>query len=182
MGIEKTIRGLDPIQRLENAALRRILKLEKNVTSVLVCPPESPGPGYPLKPFDILVKIGEHDIDNEGMVRLQKGFRVPFLCLVPQLAFGNAAPVTVLRAGRRLQVALAVTTRDDRLIRAFQGEQPSYFIHGPLVLPGALKRRPSRDIRRPSSGPRSRGPETAGSTCNGKDGLQASMRAEAPDC
>jgi S1-C subfamily serine protease len=120
-------------QRLENAALRRMLKLEKKVTGVLVCPPERPAPEYPLKPFDILVKIGEHQIDNEGMVRLKNGFRVPFLCLVPQLASGSVVSVTVLRGNSCIEVELPVTTCDDRLIRDFQGEQPSYFIHGPLV-------------------------------------------------
>jgi hypothetical protein len=120
-------------QSLENAALRRMLKLEKNVTGVLVCPREHPTPDYPLKPFDVLIKVGEHEIDNEGMVRHENGFRIPFLCLVPQLASGSAVPVTVLRDGRRLPVSLPVTTHDDRLIRDFQGEQPSYFIHGPLV-------------------------------------------------
>src|SRR5262249_12495515 len=51
-------------QGLENPALRRMLKLGKEVKGVLVCPPERPHADYPLKHFDILVRIGEHDIDN----------------------------------------------------------------------------------------------------------------------
>jgi S1-C subfamily serine protease len=120
-------------QRLENPTLRRMLKLDKGVKGVLVRPPERTGEGYPLKKFDVLVRIGDHDIDNEGMVDLKDGFRAPFLCLVPKLARESAVPVTVLRDGRRVEVALPVTTKDTRLIRDYQGEQPSYFIHGPLV-------------------------------------------------
>jgi hypothetical protein len=39
----------------------------------------------------------------------------------------------VLRGGAPVAASLPVTTQDNRLIRYFQGEPPSYFIHGPLV-------------------------------------------------
>ena len=41
--------------------------------------------------------------------------------------------LTILRAGKPLDVTLPVTTQDNRLLREFRGEKPSYFIHGPLV-------------------------------------------------
>ncbi len=105
----------------------------KNVKGVLVCPPEQPGADYPLKHLDVVSKIGDHQIDNEGMVRLENDLRVPFLCLIPRLARGRAVPLTVLRNGRFVNVSLAVTHRDDRLIRELEGEPLSDFIHGPLV-------------------------------------------------
>jgi S1-C subfamily serine protease len=120
-------------QRLENPALRALVKLDRRTRGVLVVPPRRPLPGSPFREFDVLTRIGAHDIDNEGMVRLPDGLRIPFVGLIPRLARGNAVPVTVVRAGKCLPLALPVTTRDDRLVREFQGEQPSYFIHGPLV-------------------------------------------------
>jgi S1-C subfamily serine protease len=133
-------------QRLENAALRRMLGLEPSVKGVLVRPPQRPGKDYPLKEFDVLTKIGDYDIDNEGMVRLDDDFRVHFLCLVPKLARGNAIPVTVLRdegprAGSRtrprkwtaVRASLPLANRDTWLLRDYEGEPAEYFIHGPLV-------------------------------------------------
>jgi S1-C subfamily serine protease len=120
-------------QRLENPALRRMLKLDPKVKGVLVRPPHRPDQGYPLKEFDILTRIGDHAIDNEGMVRLEGDFRVPFVCLIPKLARGNVVPVTVQRDGRPVPTSLPVTSRDNRLLPEFQGEMPEYFIHGPLV-------------------------------------------------
>jgi hypothetical protein len=49
------------------------------------------------------------------------------------VARDGAVPLTVLRDGKEVAVSLPVTTRDNRLIRDYAGEKPSYFIHGPLV-------------------------------------------------
>ena len=120
-------------QRLENPSLRRRLRLDKGVQGVLVHPPRRPPKDYPLKDFDIITRIGDHAIDNEGMVRLGGEHRVPFLSLVPRLARDNAVPLAVLRGGRPVRVAFPVTYQDNRLVPEFQGETPDYFIHGPLV-------------------------------------------------
>ncbi len=120
-------------QRLENTALRRMLQVGPDVKGVLVRPPEPPDPGYPLRPFDVLTRIGDRAIDDEGMVEQEGGTRVTFLQLVPKLACGDGVPVTVLRGGREVPAALPVTREDNRLIRDYEGEPVSYFIHGPLV-------------------------------------------------
>jgi S1-C subfamily serine protease len=120
-------------QRLENPALRGLLKLDDRTRGVLVRPPEHRGADYPLQEFDVLTRIGPYEINNDGMVRLENDTRVPFLAVVPRAARGGAVPLTVLRRGKELAVALPVTTHDNRLIRDFEGEKPSYFIHGPLV-------------------------------------------------
>src|SRR5262249_28052270 len=49
------------------------------------------------------------------------------------LASKGTVPITVIRDGKRLELKLPVTTKPNRLIREFEGEQPSYFIHGPLA-------------------------------------------------
>ncbi len=120
-------------QRLENPALRRLLKLDDKTRGVLVRPPERRGADYPLHEFDVLTKIGTYEVNNDGRVRLENDARVRFLTLVPRLARRGAVPLTVLRGGKEVAVALPVTTRDNRLIREYEGEKPSYFIHGPLV-------------------------------------------------
>jgi S1-C subfamily serine protease len=119
-------------QRLENAALRGLLKLDDKVRGVLVRPPERRAADYPLRELDVLTKIGPYEINNDGMVRLENDTRVPFLVLIPRLARGGAVPVTVLRGGKEIGLSLPVTTHDNRLIRNYVGERPSYFIHGPL--------------------------------------------------
>jgi S1-C subfamily serine protease len=120
-------------QRLENPALRGLLKLDDKTRGVLVRPPVRRGTDYPLQEFDVLTKIGPYEISNDGMVPLEDDTRVPFLALIPRLAQGRAVPLTVRRGGKEVAVSLPVTTRDNRLIRDYEGEKPSYFIHGPLV-------------------------------------------------
>src|SRR5262249_26871016 len=114
-------------------ALRRMLKLEASVQGVLVHPPKRPGVDYPLKPLDVVTKIGNHDINNNGMVQLENGLRVPFSYLVPRLARDNRIPLTVWRNGQQITASLPVTSQDKRLIPSYQGEPLPYFIHGPLV-------------------------------------------------
>jgi S1-C subfamily serine protease len=120
-------------QRLQNAAMRSFLKLTSDQRGIMVIPPDDPPASSPFRRFDVLTRIGEHDIDNEGMVQLPNDLRVSFLALVPKLAKDGAVPVSLFRDGKRIQAALPVSRTDDRLLREFRGEQPAYFIHGPLV-------------------------------------------------
>jgi S1-C subfamily serine protease len=120
-------------QRGENRALRRFLKLDDEARGLLVVPPRRPPAGYPFQEFDFLTKIGPHDIDNDGMIQLPDDLRVSFLSVVGRLAKNGAVPVTLIRKGQRLEASLPVSNVDNRLIRNLRGENPSYFIHGPLV-------------------------------------------------
>ena len=120
------------VQKLENKALRRKFNVAPTVRGVLVQPGRFDA-NSPLKPYDVLTNIGDHAIDNAGMVELQDGLRASFLYWVPRLARDQAVPVTVLRQGQELKVSLPVTTKDKRLVRAYEGEPLAYFIHGPLV-------------------------------------------------
>jgi hypothetical protein len=100
---------------------------------VLIIPPRHRQANYPFQEFDLLTKIGPYDIDNDGMVQLPGDLRVNFYGTLGKLAKGNSVPGTVVRKGKRIETALAVSTEDNRLIRDYRGEKPSYFIHGPLV-------------------------------------------------
>jgi S1-C subfamily serine protease len=123
----------DQFQILENEALRAKLGLAKNVRGLMVHEPNRCDPGYPLKEFDILTRIGPHEIDNEGMIQAQENLRLSFISQVPKLARGGTVPVTILRAGKLLEVALPVSREAGRLLKDYDGRYPSYFVFGPLV-------------------------------------------------
>jgi S1-C subfamily serine protease len=132
-GGKPTLASQFMFQRLENKALRRKFKVDDAVRGVLVQLPSSSKAKSPVKPFDVLTKIGDFPIDNSGLVQLKNGMRAHFLYLVPKLARDDAVPVTLWRQGQNVAAALPVTIQDNRLVRPYKGEPLSYFIHGPLV-------------------------------------------------
>jgi S1-C subfamily serine protease len=123
----------DQFQTLENEALRGKLGLAKDVRGLLVREPRRRDPAYPLKEFDIMTRIGTHAIDNEGMIQAEENLRLSFLSQVPKLVHDGTVPVSVLRAGQSLTIALPVSREPDRLLRDYAGRYPSYFVCGPLV-------------------------------------------------
>ena len=88
---------------------------------------------YPLKEFDVITAIGDNPIENEGMVQVRDNLRLSFAYLVPKLARDGMVPLRIVRDGRSLTVRLPVDRDDDRLLRGYDGRQPSYFVCGPLV-------------------------------------------------
>jgi S1-C subfamily serine protease len=123
----------DQFQTMENEALRGKLGVAKNVRGLMVREPKRRDPSYPLKEFDILTRIGTHEIDNEGMIQAEDNLRLSFMSQVPKLARNGTVPVSVLRAGKTIDVALPVSRENDHLLRGYDGSYPSYFVCGPLV-------------------------------------------------
>jgi S1-C subfamily serine protease len=123
----------DQLQTTENEALRGKLGLAKDVHGLMVREPKRRDPSYPLKEFDILTKIGSHEIDNEGMIQAEENFRLSFMSQVPKLARNGTVPMTVFRDGKSIEVALPVSREPDQLLRSYDGGYPSYFVCGPLV-------------------------------------------------
>jgi S1-C subfamily serine protease len=120
------------VQALENKALRRKLHLDDSVHGVLV---QSVGSNKAdsLRPADVVTKIGDFPIDDTGTIRVENGMRAPYIYALPQVARNDAAPFTVLRKGKELVVSVPVASKENRLVRSYNGEPTSYFIHGPLV-------------------------------------------------
>ena len=58
----------DDYQTLENPALRAFLKPEQAVQGIVVHRPDAPTPPYPLKEWDVITKIGDTPVDDEGMI------------------------------------------------------------------------------------------------------------------
>ena len=124
---------LDEIQTLENPVLRSFLKLDKSVNGVVVQSPAQDTPGYPLKEWDVITRVGDTPVDNQSMVQLGGGLRVRFQYRVQQLAKNGKVPLTIVRGGKQMQVELPLSAGRKMLIPDLNGGYPSYFIYGPIV-------------------------------------------------
>lgn len=123
----------DELQTLENPALRSYLKLDKSVTGIVVHRPFRGDASYPLKEWDVITRIGETPIDDQGMVSINGNVRLSFAYLLQKVARDGKAPLTIVRGGRTMQVELPVLEHRPMLIPDLHGEYPSYFIYGPLA-------------------------------------------------
>ncbi len=123
----------DEVQTLENPALRAFLKLDKAVEGLVVHKPSRTDPGYPLKEWDVITRIGDTKVDDEGMIKLTPNLRVGFAYKVQKVAKDGNVPLTIVREGREMAVELPVSTERPSLIPDLRGAYPSYFIFGPLV-------------------------------------------------
>jgi S1-C subfamily serine protease len=124
----------DELQTLENPALRGFLKLDDSVRGMIVHRPYDPSPSYPLKEWDVITHIADAAIDDEGMIKAGANLRLRFGYLIQKVAHGGTVPLTVVRAGKSQQIQLPVPNRPRYLIDSLEGEYPSYFIYGPVVL------------------------------------------------
>ena len=123
----------DSLQTLENEALRSYLGLDKKAQGMVVHAADPSIPNDPLKPFDLITKIGDHAIDNVGMVRIKESLRLSFHYLTQKVAKDGKLPLTVIRQGKTMAIDLPVKTTHKMLIDSLKGRYPSYFIYGPLV-------------------------------------------------
>ena len=123
----------DELQTLENPALRTFLRLDKTTEGIVVREPASSEASYPLKPWDLITKIGDTPVDVQGMINAGDRLRVRFAYLVQQIATDGKVPLTVVRAGKELKIELPVAPSRPRLIGDLEGGYPPYFICGPLV-------------------------------------------------
>jgi hypothetical protein len=124
----------EEIQTLENPALRTFLKLDRNVEGVVVQSTQSRDPAYPLKEWDVITRIGDAQVDNQGMVKLGSNLRVRFQYHVQRVAKNGIVPLTIVRGGKTMNVQVPVTGQRKLLIPSLDGGYPSYFIYGPIVL------------------------------------------------
>src|SRR5271154_6799877 len=99
----------DDLQTLENPALRDFLKLDKGVEGMVVHRPDKTDASYPLKEWDVITRIGDTPIDNQGMVKIDKDLRVNFAYMIQKLTKDGKLPLTVVRAGKQLKIELPVS-------------------------------------------------------------------------
>lgn len=118
------------LQTAENPALRERLGLSSDQTGLVVTDADEDSV---LKEWDLIDRIGDHDIDNRGMVDVEGGFRFHFGYYVPKLAHDGVVTLTVIRDGESVELDLPVKVRPDRVMEPLDGAYPSYLIHGPMV-------------------------------------------------
>jgi S1-C subfamily serine protease len=123
----------DELQTLENPSLRAFLKLGKSVQGIVVHEPFVTSPPNPLKEWDVITRIGDTPVDDQGMVKVGANLRVRFQYLVQKMAKRGMVPLTVVRGGKELAVQMPVAGGRPMLIPDLQGAYPSYFVFGPLV-------------------------------------------------
>jgi S1-C subfamily serine protease len=111
----------DELQTLENPALRSFLKLDKSVQGMVVHKPDSTAADYPLKEWDIITKIGGTPIDDQGMVKVGSNLRVNLRYLIQKIAGDGKVHLTLVRAGKEIEVDLPVTSRRDLVIPELAG-------------------------------------------------------------
>jgi len=123
----------DEVQVLGNPTLHSFLGLDRSVHGVIVSQPDSLDPKYPLKEFDVITKVGDTPVDDQGMVNLDNNLRVFFKYLIQKTAKDDKIPLTVLRAGKEIHLQFPVSRNHPRLIHSLDGAYPPYFVYGPMV-------------------------------------------------
>ena len=134
------------LQTLENDALRSFLKLEKGNNGIVVIS-GSNDPANPLKKWDVIDRIGEHDVDDAGMVSVKSNLRLSFQYFVPKFAKDGMVELGIYRDGKPMTVQVPVRPKRNRLIKSLDGEYPSYFILGALRFTPAYEEHRAIDAR-----------------------------------
>jgi S1-C subfamily serine protease len=127
----------DDVQTLENPALRSFLHLPPSIQGILVHRPFSTDASYPLKEWDLITKIGDTPVDDQGMIKVSDNLRVRFAYLIQKLAKQNKVPLTVFRAGKELKIDFPLLFHRPLVIPDLEGTYPSYFVYGPMVFADA---------------------------------------------
>jgi S1-C subfamily serine protease len=127
----------DDLQTLENPALRAYLKLDPAVQGIVVREPFSRQRPSPLRPWDVITRIGDAAVDDQGMVQVGANLRIRFQYLVQRIARDGKVPLTVVRAGKTVAVQLPVSPSYPLVMPDRAGTYPPYFVYGPLVFSSA---------------------------------------------
>ena len=123
----------DDLQTLENSALRSFLHLPESLQGMIVHRPFDSAASYPLKEWDVITKIGDVPVDDEGMIKIGDTLRIRFPYMVQKLAAKDIVPLTVFRGGKELKINLPVLRQRPLVIPELKGSYPSYFVYGPMV-------------------------------------------------
>lgn len=127
----------DQMQTLENDALREKLGLKKDQTGMMITAPYGDEKKGSLKKWDIITRIGDYNVDNEGKIITKEGLRLFFVYLIQHLQKNNKINLTVIRKGKEIKFDLPLHKEKNELIPDLKDGYPSYFIYGPLVFSAA---------------------------------------------
>lgn len=127
------LRMFTELQTTENKALRARLDMDESLGGVIVQQPADSTHESVLREWDVITKIGDHDIDREGKVQIANDLRLHFMYLIPKVAQDAKIPLTILREGQSLDVQLQLRIDRNLLLKPLKNTYPSYFILGPFV-------------------------------------------------
>lgn len=119
-------------QTTENPSLRKRFGLPANTGGVLVHKIDENDPDFPLKKFDVIIKIGPHPIDAQGNVKVED-LNLHFRYYSALLAVEDKVPLTVWRDGQELEIQCPVRKGWNGIMPFLNGGYPQYCIIGPLV-------------------------------------------------
>ena len=122
----------------ENEALRARLGLEKEA-GILIIQPFSDKPDYPLKRWDVVLKVGDQPLDSQGNVKILDDLRLSYQYLVAKLACDGHVKLTVFRDRKTIEVNAPVRAQIDLVMPPLLGKYPRYFLYGPLVFTQATQ-------------------------------------------
>jgi S1-C subfamily serine protease len=128
----------DEFQTLENPSLRKYLKLDKSVEGLIIHKPD-PTDSAVLKEWDVITKIGDTPVDDQGMIKLGANLRVHCRYLVQKMAKNGKLPMTVVRQGKEMSLEVPVFATRPMVIPDLGNEYPSYFIYGPICFTKATE-------------------------------------------
>jgi S1-C subfamily serine protease len=123
----------DQLQTLDNPALRSYLNLPESLQGILVHRPASDASDYPLKEWDLITRIGDVPMDDQGMIKLRENLLVRFSYLVQKTANKGKVALSIVRAGKEQQVEVPVSSNLPQLNPSLRGGLPSYFVYGPIA-------------------------------------------------
>ena len=123
----------DELQTLENPALRKFLKLGKDVKGILVHRPYRSDAAYPLKEWDLITHVAGTPVDDQGMIEVNPQLRLSLRYQVQKVAKDGVVALTIVRAGKSLQINLPVLHEWPGLLSSLDNGYPPYFVYGPLV-------------------------------------------------
>jgi S1-C subfamily serine protease len=122
----------DGLATFENDALKGKLNMKRAV-GMIVHEPARDDKDYPLREWDVIVKIGDNEVDNVGMVPIKPTLRVQFQYLVQKVAKDGKVALTIVRDSKEQVVEVPVAPRHDELIQPLMNRYPDYFIYGPIA-------------------------------------------------
>ncbi|HOW70795.1 MAG TPA: trypsin-like peptidase domain-containing protein [Phycisphaerae bacterium] len=119
---------------VENPALRDYLKLDKDMTGVVVHRVDNKALAELLKPWDVVTACDGVAIDNLGMVPIAEDIpRVHWSWLSARKPPGSKVKLSVVREGKAMEVEIPTATQVDTVIQRMKTDRPTYFIFGTLV-------------------------------------------------
>ncbi len=122
----------DIVQAAENAALRAKLGLGKE-TGMVICHPFSSKADYPLKQWDLIMRVGGVPLDNRGDVKIREDLRVSANYLISKLAKNGHIQMTILRNHKTIAVEVPTRADNNLVMPYLMSTYPRYFVCGPMV-------------------------------------------------